>query len=89
MMNRRRVMMGVASIAALAGLVGCSAHESQAARFRSNPTPEIDTTGQTKDEVANKLTIVADTDWRMFNEDLGRMFLLDKPSLATPKPLGW
>ena len=53
----------------------------------SSPSGNIDTAGQTSAEVNNSLTITTDTNWRLFNEDLGRLLLLDKPSRLTPRNL--
>ena len=78
---RARTVASVLLLAFLAGgLAGCSAQEQRLASYRSRPTPEIDTRSQRPDDIDNRLTVTNDTNLRLFNEDLGRLFLMDRPS---------
>lgn len=89
---RRVRLLGIPAAAAMgfACFTGCQSNaEYQASRFRSNPTPELDTTSQRRTDMDNKLTIVNDTNLRSFNEDMGRLWLMEKPSTLTPQPTGW
>ncbi|TVQ65533.1 MAG: hypothetical protein EA379_00010 [Phycisphaerales bacterium] len=79
--SRARRAVAAFSLAGLfVALAGCSAQEQRLASYRSNPTPEIDTRSQRPDDINNRLTITNDTNLRLFNEDLGRLFLMDRPS---------
>ncbi|MBL8764620.1 MAG: hypothetical protein JNM07_10170 [Phycisphaerae bacterium] len=70
-------------VVGLAG--GCqSESERQLAEIRRNPTPELDTLSQRHDDIDNTLTVMADENFRMLNEDLGRFWLLDRPSRLSP-----
>lgn len=66
----------VLALAALASLGGCA-----------NLTPELDTLSQRPADIDNRIAITDDTNLRMLNQDLGRMFLLDRPTRLTPGPV--
>ena len=91
-MSRCRSCLKLSSpigILALALLAGCSGNKQEAklAELRSNPSPELDTLHERPADIDNSLTVTADENWRMFNEDLGRFWLLDRPSRLTPEPV--
>ena len=86
MSTRRRATLALFALSAIVA-TGCSAQESRLAAYRSNPTPELDTLAQQRDDMDNRMTVTNDTNLRMLNEDLGRMFFLDRPSMLTPKPV--
>ena len=80
------------SFTALAGLValgGCASNPAreQLSEIRGNPTPELDTPTQTRDDIDNQLTVTFDTNLRSLNRDLGVLFLLDRPSRLSPYPM--
>ena len=83
----RRFIVGTSCLALGSGLAllstGCSANSD----FRSNPTPELDTLSQRHEDIDNRLTITSDTNFRILNEDIGRFFLLDRPSRLSPRPM--
>lgn len=92
MPNRRRIVcLAVCSAALCASMasIGCSSGDKHTARFRSNPTPELDTLARRRTDIDNRLTITNDTNLRSFNEDIGRLLLLDRPSRLTPQPSGY
>lgn len=66
---------GVALLASASLLGGCDT----ASQYRLNPTPGIRGAAYTQDQVDNMLTVTFDTNLRQFNEDVGRLFLLDRP----------
>lgn len=74
------VLSAAAAAALLAGCGGNNTAASRDAMVRSNPTPELDTLYQRPVDMDNRVTLVVDENWRMFNEDLGRFWLLDRPS---------
>jgi len=86
MSTRRRATLALLALSAIAA-TGCSAQQSRLAGYRANPTPELDTLSQRRDDMDNRMTVTNDSNLRMLNEDLGRMFFLDRPSTLTPKPV--
>ncbi len=78
--------------AALAGalLTACSSQDysySAAEDIRGNVTPDLQTLSQRHVDVDNSLAVTLDTNGRLINEDLGRFWLLDRPSRLTPTPM--
>lgn len=71
-----------------AALAGCaSPSRTDISAIRSNPTPQEDTLYQNSDDIHNSLTIMADENFRMFTQDLGRAFYWDRPSRLTREPV--
>lgn len=68
------------------GLGGCDSSGGRKDAYRLNPTPELDTHAQRRDDIDNQLTLTNDTNLRMFNEDVGRFWLLDRPSRLSKYP---
>ena len=67
-------------------LAGCGSSNSAASRdaaVRSNPSPDLDTLYQRPIDSDNRVTLTFDENWRMFNEDMGRFWLTDRPSRLT------
>ncbi len=84
------VVLALSAGAATLGIGGCSSSgNAKLGSIRGNPTPELDTTSQRRDDIDNKLTVTNDTNWRLFNEELGRLLLLENPSRMTAQPSGW
>lgn len=78
-------LVGAGLCAALVCSFGCS----RVHKYRSNPSPEVDTLSMSHDEIDNRLTVTNDSNLRQFNRDVGYFFLLDRPSRLTPQPVGW
>jgi hypothetical protein len=78
--------IGVFALVLLAGCAG-NKQEAKLSELRSNPSPELDTMYERRTDMDNALTVTADENWRMFNQDLGRFWLLDRPSRLTPEPV--
>lgn len=70
----------VALLLAAAG--GCSSNTAAArdAQVRENLTPELYTLGQRPIDADNAIAITVDENLRMANEDMGKLWLLDRPS---------
>ncbi len=69
-------------------LAGCGSNPfGRDADLRANLSPEVDTLYQRPVDVENALAITGDTNWRMFNQDLGRAFYTDRPSRLTREPI--
>lgn len=92
MPRRHRLFVRMLSIgvvgAGWCALSGCSGSGTSTADFRNNPTPRIMGAAKTGDEVANAFAYNNDTQWRLFNEDVARFFLLDRPNRGYPNPKG-
>lgn len=90
-MARRTAALTVFSLSTLAMLAagGCYADYSEAAAagIRLNPSPNMDTLYQRPVDIDNNVALVTDTNWRMFNQDLGRVFMFDRPSILAPEPM--
>lgn len=89
MLNRTaRIAVNTFSIAAIAlvgaSMLGCNAQQSRTVSYRQKPSPELDTLSRRHDDIDNRLTVTNDTNLRMLNEDIGRFFLLDRPSRLSP-----
>ncbi len=81
MASRAVVVLGI-SVAAVA-LAGCGSSNTAAARdskVRGNLTPELMTLSQRPVDVDNRVVLSSDENLRMANEDLIRMWYLDRPS---------
>ncbi|MBL8964566.1 MAG: hypothetical protein KF787_11135 [Phycisphaeraceae bacterium] len=92
MSNNRFAVRGV--FAVIVGLLGTSlcvggcasqdySHQA-AAEIRANATPELDTLYQRPVDIDNAIALTFDENGRMINQDLGRFWLLDRPSRLSP-----
>jgi hypothetical protein len=84
----RRTAVGITVLAG--GLLvagGCTSPIDRNARVRYDLSPELDTLHQRSDDVANSLALMSDENWRMFWEDMGRFWYVDRPSRLTFEPL--
>lgn len=70
-------------------LVGCQSDYSYSAakEIQGNATPDLDTLTQRHIDIDNQIAVTFDENGRMFNEDLGRFMLFDKPSMLSPAPI--
>jgi hypothetical protein len=82
MASRSTLLSAFAAAGALALLSGCYSNTAAGrdAKVRNNLTPELETLSQREIEVDNRQTLTIDENLRMANEDLNRMWLLDRPS---------
>jgi hypothetical protein len=89
MFHRSACRTGALLLAAAAGalLAGCTAgapHNHH--RIQSNLTPEVDTLWQRRVDMDNRMALTFDENLRMFNQDLGRFWLTDRPSRLSREP---
>ena len=77
-----RIALCSALTVAVIAPLGCS----KAQQFRMNPSPNIANLQWSKDERANRRTIVFDTNLRAASNDLDRALLIEKPSQITGLP---
>lgn len=75
------------AVATSAAAIGCSSQQTRVAGYRANPSPSEDTAAQSHDAIDNSLTVNVDTNFRLMNEDIGRFFLLDRPSRLSPRSI--
>jgi len=74
-------------IAAAAGLcamsftlAGCiTGADSRHAEFLGNPTPDLDSFAESRNEMDNRASTVLDTNFRRFNHELDKVFFMDRP----------
>lgn len=83
-MRKTTVATRIAAAAGLCAisftLVGCiSGADERHAEFLSNPTPDLDTYAETRNEMDNRAATVLDTNFRRLNDDLDRVFFMDRP----------
>lgn len=81
MRTTTRFMLPAAGLIGLLALGGCSSS------VNSDPSPALDTLSQTDFEIHNALVLQRDTNFRMLWEDLGRIWMTDRPSRLSPKPI--
>ena len=76
------VALGASALA----MTACSNTSLQS--FRSNPTTQLDARGETYDDVQNQIANTADTNFHGLNNDMGRLWMSDRPSrlVKGPKP---
>lgn len=89
-MRTRRVIGVLACVGAALVVGGCSSSsvsESLASEYQMNPSPELDTLHQRPIDISNRMAITTDENLRMLNEDLGRVFLLERQSRLSPMPI--
>ena len=78
-----RLALATGLCAAAFSLSGClSGEDSQHAEFLHNPTPLLDTYSESRAEMSNRTATVLDTNFRIFNDDMRRFFLMDRPRRA-------
>lgn len=69
-------------------MAGCETSATRRHRLiRANLTPELRTLHQRKVDQQNVIALTFDENGRMFNQDLGRAFMTDRPSRLTPEPV--
>lgn len=87
-MNRRSgLIVTLAACAAASMLSGCDTGDKRLDDVRADPTPNLDTLYQRPADIDNSLTVMADENGRMFWQDLGRAWYVDRPSRLTREPI--
>ncbi|MCG3123033.1 MAG: hypothetical protein GIKADHBN_01441 [Phycisphaerales bacterium] len=83
---RALLVVGFSAVA-VAALGGCKSQDysyEAAEEIRGNATPELDTLYQRRVDMDNAVALTMDENGRMFNQDMGRFWLLDRPSRLSP-----
>lgn len=61
-------------------LTGCITGANSSHReFLANPTPDLDTYAESRAEMDNRTATTLDTNFRRFNDELDRLFFMDRP----------
>ena len=87
---QRRVILSLAGLILTgAGLLGgcTSTGNARLDDVRSDPSPNVDSLYQRPEDIDNAMTVTLDENWRMFWQDMGRVWLLDRPSRLSPEPM--
>lgn len=82
----RRLTVAAVGVCVFAGLTGCSS-SSRYDQVKDDPTPNLDTLHQRPEDVDNAMVVTVDENTRMFWQDLGRVFLLDRTSRLAREPV--
>lgn len=83
--SRKTFMSVLALFGAASLLVGCAA-DTRDAQIRADVTPELETLYERQVDMDNAGALMADENGRMFVEDLGRFWLVNRSSHLTPEP---
>ncbi len=87
MARRSLATLGIVSLSGAALLSGCCFTDNERLNeVRCDPSPNIDTMSQRSEDVDNAMTVTLDENGRLFSEDMGRFWLLDRPSRLSPGP---
>ena len=70
-------------------LFGCKSDPNNVSfdAITSNLTPELQTLTERPSDVHRNIAVSNNQDWRMFSEDLGRVWMTDGPSSMSPYPI--
>ncbi len=87
MARRLLLVVGIVALTGVGLLSGCCCTgDDRLDEVRADPSPNIDTLYQRPEDVDNAMTVTLDENGRMFWQDLGRVWLLDRPSRLTREP---
>ena len=86
MKSRTSRLLTASLVSAVALALGaCETSRYQA--VKDDPTPNLDTLYQRPVDVDNAMVVMWDENWRMFWQDLGRGFYVDRPCRLTREPV--
>ena len=90
MQRRASLVLGALLLTSAAGLSGCSlfigSGDDRLDAVRSDPSPNIDTLYQRPVDVDNAMVVTFDENGRQFWQDMGRVWLTDRPTRLTREP---
>jgi len=81
------IVLGCVLVAGAGALTGCGSGDARLDEIRADPSPDIDTLYQRPHDIDNALTVTFDENCRMFWQDCGRVWLLDRPSKLAREPI--
>ncbi|MBU6413585.1 MAG: hypothetical protein KGS45_08925 [Planctomycetes bacterium] len=89
-MRTRRVVGMLALVAAAVVAGGCSSNsksEELAREYHWNLSPELATLHERPIDIENRMSITTDENLRMLTEDWGRLWLMERQSRLSPRPV--
>ena len=86
MQRRIALVLGGLLLAGLGSLSGCGTGDSRLDEVRADPSPNIDTLYQRPEDIDNTMTVTFDENFRMFWQDLGRVWMTDRPTRLSREP---
>lgn len=78
------------AVAAAGCLSGCQKPDPYATDLKSilaNPSPELKGVAETPSDVDRDFAINVNSNMRQASDDIGRVFLFDRPSFGSPYPI--
>jgi hypothetical protein len=85
MKPRPTIFVSLTALAVVVTMAGCETSRYQ--QVKDDATPNLDTLHQRPEDIDNAMVVTCDENGRMFWEDLGRVWLLDRPSRLTREPI--
>jgi len=84
-----RTICTAAVLAGFVALSGCSRDHTDVSYrgITNNLTPELRGLHERPVDVSRNMRVAKNQNWRMFSDDLGRVFYTDHPSRLTPMPM--
>ncbi len=80
-------ILGTVSLFGAALLSGCSfTNNDRLNEVRDDPSPNIETMSQRQEDIDNAMTVSIDENGRQFWEDMGRVWMVDRPSRLSKGP---
>jgi outer membrane murein-binding lipoprotein Lpp len=87
MARRSMLVLGVVALSGVGLISGCcNTGDARLDEVRADPSPNVDTLMQRPADIENAMTVTADENGRMFWEDMGRVWLMDRPSRLSREP---
>jgi hypothetical protein len=87
MARRSNLALGIVALSGTCLLSGCFfTGNDRLDEVRYDPSPNIDTMSQRSEDVDNAMTVSMDENGRMFWEDMGRLWMVDRPSRLSKGP---
>ena len=91
MPRRASLVIGALLLTGVAGLPGCAlflgSGDDRLDEVRADPSPNIDTLYQRPVDIDNAMVVTFDENGRMFWQDMGRVWLTDRPSRLAREPM--
>lgn len=87
MARRSVVVLGIVALSGVGLLSGCCfTGNERLDAVRCDPSPNIDTMSERPEDINNAMTVSMDENGRMFWEDMGRLWMVDRPSRLSRGP---
>ena len=91
MQRRASLVLSALLLSSSLGLSGCAlflgSGDDRLDEVRADPSPNIDTLYQRSVDVDNAMVVTFDENGRMFWQDMGRIWLTDRPSRLAREPM--